>query len=1374
MLTTSTIFSNPNPLRERTPGELKEDVRKFHRDHKLGPVVDLEVLIKGALIAQDATNIETCDLTAPEKLAIQSEAQSGFFQQTKELKVTILTTACAAVIQGWQQSTINASSRGWQCLLLLKSEKTDATVSLREMYITCLIDAAPWISGSIIGTWLSDPLQESRFGRRPALFISALFCAASVLGTARCTNWGEILACRLILGIGIGAKASIAPVFAAEAAADHLRGRLLMMWQLFDSFGISVGFACYWIVGRSWRGLLGSAAVPALILLVLVFLCPESPRFLIRKGAYADAFSSLRQLRGSDIQAARDLYYIHSQLQIETELFEGKRPEQWWRTDLYQQKVKTQTFFQRVGALFTVPRNRRACVAAFLVMASQQLCGINVLSFYSSALFRYVASNPGDGNSHSRRASDVADIVDCRDPMDDTVAWLNFGFGLANFLFTIPAYKFIDWRGRRVLLLISLGGMFFTLLATSGFFRIIRPQEAQKGLVAGFTVVIFTFFYGIGAGPVPFTFSAEVFPLAFREVGMSFSVMVNFLGMSLLILFVPRLTTIFSPNDPNARIARLFGESNLLFLFRYDPLLSAMINRNVLTNLHSGLNALAFVLVFFLVPSGTAQISLEEMNSIWRFAPRNRLARIWTPNVLEEFAFHESLHLPSSSFVEDIRRDFLQTISILIYVNWDDWSHFNEVFFSHRGADRKLDRTDRHIPKYDLQSLTSDNFLGPGAGSRFYDNRYIFCPIDIVKGSYLEREDGWRLPFLAGRSEACGSGGFGKVTKEVIAARHYQSGEILHSTEKSIARKLFKSKPDYERELFNLRALRACDNQNERIVLPLATVIIGSQFNILFPLAEMDLDKFLSGALLPPTKCDMSELLEELMSLAGALAHLHTGLGYNIHGCHTDLKPANILVYMKHDTSRRPQIGKWMITDFGLSIISRVERRGSGDGLPMESVTETMTQLQRMRGRGTYQAPEVCLGLGISRSSDIWSFGCILVRVLAFKLDGVQGLQRLDELRRKDDDGITDYAGRHDYFNRGDPAVLNPHIANWIRDLPKHHLNYSDEFLNGCANMLLRTLSISKNDRPEATVVQQLLGELRSVLHTSLHTPLQPISSMDSNSEYPSTGPPSSRSPSSSVSDPTSLYSLGLAVLTNALVVAIENCDLAGVERCLSQNVDIEKPDSKGNIPLGIAARLGNAPVVRRLLEANARVDARSAEGETPLMIATRNGHKDISKLLLEQGADCRAYSDDGLTCLHYATWSAASAELIRLLIPSSQTSFQTVDVPMKGFNEEMPLMTLVKNFVDNDCWEDKFRALVGAGANVNQADKFGRSPLECAVRDGSLRAVELLVDHNAVMVDLSGIPQSPAIKVLLRNASTPHRSSVDSGRSRRSSLLRR
>jgi hypothetical protein len=141
--------------------------------------------------------------------------------------------------------------------------------------------------------------------------------------------------------------------------------------------GIFVGFACDWIVDRQWRVLLGTASIPALILLFLVFLCPESPRFLLRKGDYKGAFASLRQLRGTDIQAARDLYYIHSQLQIETEVLQGKDPENWYKEQIYQEQVNKTKFLGRIRALCIHPRNRRACLAAFLVMASQQLCGVS-------------------------------------------------------------------------------------------------------------------------------------------------------------------------------------------------------------------------------------------------------------------------------------------------------------------------------------------------------------------------------------------------------------------------------------------------------------------------------------------------------------------------------------------------------------------------------------------------------------------------------------------------------------------------------------------------------------------------------------------------------------------------------------------------------------------------------------------------------------------------------------------------------------------------------------------------------------------------------------------------------------------------------------
>lgn len=147
--------------------------------------------------------------------------------------------------------------------------------------------------------------------------------------------------------------------------------------------GIFVGFVCALIVRDSWRVLLATATVPAIVLLFIVFICPESPRFLIRRGQYPEAFQSLRSLRGSDIQAARDLYYIHSQLQVETEYGQSTPSQPWYQKELYQEWLKNTNFVKRVWSLWSVPRNRRACVAACIVMASQQLCGVRLPSLFN-------------------------------------------------------------------------------------------------------------------------------------------------------------------------------------------------------------------------------------------------------------------------------------------------------------------------------------------------------------------------------------------------------------------------------------------------------------------------------------------------------------------------------------------------------------------------------------------------------------------------------------------------------------------------------------------------------------------------------------------------------------------------------------------------------------------------------------------------------------------------------------------------------------------------------------------------------------------------------------------------------------------------------
>jgi hypothetical protein len=124
--------------------------------------------------------------------------------------------------------------------------------------------------------------------------------------------------------------------------------------ELWTAFGILLGTCANLAVAKTgaiaWRLQLGSAFIPAVPLLFLIYLCPESPRWYMKKNCYVKAYDSLLKLRNNPIQAARDLYYIHCQLEIEKGIM-GKS-----------------NYLTRFVQLFTIPRVRRATLASFTVM----------------------------------------------------------------------------------------------------------------------------------------------------------------------------------------------------------------------------------------------------------------------------------------------------------------------------------------------------------------------------------------------------------------------------------------------------------------------------------------------------------------------------------------------------------------------------------------------------------------------------------------------------------------------------------------------------------------------------------------------------------------------------------------------------------------------------------------------------------------------------------------------------------------------------------------------------------------------------------------------------------------------------------------------
>ncbi|KAH8773472.1 hypothetical protein F5883DRAFT_627955 [Diaporthe sp. PMI_573] len=530
-----------NPLDGIPKHELMAQVEDFADEKCLAEYTGL--LKKGALIAQDPENYEHLPgehrLTPEECDAIHAEVHHKW-RVPRMLYMTIFTCSIGAAVQGWDQEGSNGANLSFPQALGLDLNSPYGT------YILGLINSGPYIGSSYVR----------------AIFIAANFCFWAVIGSACAQTWQQLLLCRLLVGIGMGVNGSSVPIFAAENSPAAIRGALVMSWQLWTAFGICLGTCANLVVGRtgsiSWRLQFGSALIPAVPLMVFVFFCPESPRWYMKKNRYPEAMKSLLRLRHHPVQAARDLYYIHAQLEVEREIIHGS------------------TYIRRIIELFTIPRLRRATLASFVVMIAQQMCGINIIAFYSSSIFE----EAGTSAYNALIAS--------------------FGFGLVNFIFAWPAIWTIDTFGRRSLLLFTFPNMAWALLAAGLCNLIPGTGSTHLGLVALF-IYIFAAFYSPGEGPVPFVYSAEIFPLSHREVGMAWAVATCFFWASVLTVSFPA-------------ILKAFGVVGSFCLY-------------------AGLNLIAFAMVFLCVPE-TKQRTLEELDYIFAVPTRtfiNYQMRTWLP-----------------------------------------------------------------------------------------------------------------------------------------------------------------------------------------------------------------------------------------------------------------------------------------------------------------------------------------------------------------------------------------------------------------------------------------------------------------------------------------------------------------------------------------------------------------------------------------------------------------------------------------------------------------------------------------------------------------------------------------------------------------------
>lgn len=273
-----------NPLVGIPKVQLLAEVDAFASKYGFRESTELPLLRKGALVAQTPADFENIpELDEQDRVALREEITRRW-KHPKQLYMTIILNSIAAAIQGWDQTGSNGANLSFPIQFGIADSPPYCGTSANDArcqdnsWLVGFVNSCPYIAIALFAGWISDPVNNW-IGRRGTIFVGAIFSLLAPIGSACTQHWGQLVACRLLLGIGMGLKEVTVPVFSAENAPTNIRGGLIMSWQLWTAFGILLGtssnLAVYQVGRIAWRLQLGSAFIPAVPLVLGIYFCPE-------------------------------------------------------------------------------------------------------------------------------------------------------------------------------------------------------------------------------------------------------------------------------------------------------------------------------------------------------------------------------------------------------------------------------------------------------------------------------------------------------------------------------------------------------------------------------------------------------------------------------------------------------------------------------------------------------------------------------------------------------------------------------------------------------------------------------------------------------------------------------------------------------------------------------------------------------------------------------------------------------------------------------------------------------------------------------------------------------------------------------------------
>lgn len=367
--------------------------------------------------------------------------------------------------------------------------------------------------GSIIGVLFAGALSDS-IGRKKTMLIAAtLFCMSAVC-CAISADFIQLVCFRIIGGVGIGIVSIVSPIYISEVSPADRRGTMVSLYQLAITIGFLAAYLVnFWIQDAAesseygsgvwnhlmkeemWRGMLGSMTVPALLYFIVIFLIPESPRWLIVKGKGDKAIRTLTRIYG-------DMTHAVAQLEETRVSIAGETKSEW--------KALLQ------------PGILKAVIIGSAIAILGQFMGVNAVLYYGPEIFGKAGLSGGD--------SMFSQVL----------------VGAVNMLTTVIAVFIIDRVGRKQLIYWGVSGMIISLVMIGSYFL----WGDGWGLGNGFLLAFFLFYVfccAISISAVVFVLLSEMYPNSVRGRAMSVAGLALWVGTYLIGQLTPWLLENLTP-----------------------------------------------------------------------------------------------------------------------------------------------------------------------------------------------------------------------------------------------------------------------------------------------------------------------------------------------------------------------------------------------------------------------------------------------------------------------------------------------------------------------------------------------------------------------------------------------------------------------------------------------------------------------------------------------------------------------------------------------------------------------------------------------------------------------------------------------------------